>query len=195
MPLLLHGSCRCGSVKFKCESQAPQPYQLCYCSICRKTAGGGGYAINLGAIAGSLQVDAAPDRIGVFRADIRNDEGHCETSTAERSYCVHCASSVALLAGMAGPASPVRLGHRQRSADPEIPCAPDAQVQGELGRAVDRGGRCLVRSLPRGVARAMASAKRSVGRLGSGAQRPQGQNARPAWPNDACAAYSRVSLS
>ena len=94
MPLLLHGSCRCGSVKFRCESQAPQPYQLCYCSICRKTAGGGGYAINLGAIAGSLQVDAAPDRIGVFRADIRNDAGHCETSTGERSYCVRCASAL-----------------------------------------------------------------------------------------------------
>jgi hypothetical protein len=28
---------------------SPVPFLHCHCSICRKTAGGGGYAINLGA--------------------------------------------------------------------------------------------------------------------------------------------------
>lgn len=46
MPMLLKGSCRCGSVRFEVQSHTPVPYQLCYCSICRKQQGGGGYAIN-----------------------------------------------------------------------------------------------------------------------------------------------------
>jgi hypothetical protein len=36
MPLLLKGSCRCGAVTFEIQSHTPAPYQLCYCSICRK---------------------------------------------------------------------------------------------------------------------------------------------------------------
>ena len=42
MPKLLEGSCRCGAVHFSVQSHTPYPYQLCYCAICRKTAGGGG---------------------------------------------------------------------------------------------------------------------------------------------------------
>ncbi|MDB5802238.1 MAG: alanine acetyltransferase [Rhodocyclales bacterium] len=44
----LEGSCHCGAVKFSLESDTPYPFMHCHCSICRKTAGGGGYAINLG---------------------------------------------------------------------------------------------------------------------------------------------------
>ena len=47
--MLLEGSCHCGAVRFKLRSAHPYPFNLCYCSICRKPAGGGGYAINLGA--------------------------------------------------------------------------------------------------------------------------------------------------
>ena len=46
----LEGSCHCGAVSFSLTSAHPYPYQRCYCSICRKTQGGGGYAINLGAM-------------------------------------------------------------------------------------------------------------------------------------------------
>lgn len=45
--MLLKGSCHCGAVRFSVNSLHPYPYMRCYCSICRKTAGGGGYAINL----------------------------------------------------------------------------------------------------------------------------------------------------
>ena len=45
----LEGSCHCQAVRFSVESHEPYPFMRCYCSICRKTAGGGGYAINLGA--------------------------------------------------------------------------------------------------------------------------------------------------
>jgi len=40
------GSCHCGAAKFRVESHAPYPHMRCYCSICRKTQGGG-YAINI----------------------------------------------------------------------------------------------------------------------------------------------------
>ena len=56
--MLLEGSCHCGAVSFRVESSTPYPYQACYCSICRKTAGGGGYAINLGADANTRRSKA-----------------------------------------------------------------------------------------------------------------------------------------
>ena len=43
-------------MQFSLDSDHPYPFNLCYCSICRKTAGGGGYAINLGATHGTLAV-------------------------------------------------------------------------------------------------------------------------------------------
>ncbi|HET7032062.1 MAG TPA: GFA family protein, partial [Casimicrobiaceae bacterium] len=52
----LEGSCSCGAVTFSVSSQTPYPYMRCYCSICRKTAGGGGYAINIMGDAASLKV-------------------------------------------------------------------------------------------------------------------------------------------
>ena len=67
MPVALDGSCHCGAVRFACESHTPQPYQRCYCTICRKTAGGGGYAINLGGIAGALTVESR-ESLRVYRA-------------------------------------------------------------------------------------------------------------------------------
>jgi len=47
MPMRLEGSCRCGAISFSVDSNTPYPYQRCYCSICRKSAGSGGYAINI----------------------------------------------------------------------------------------------------------------------------------------------------
>ena len=87
--LRLEGSCRCGGVHYACDSHAPAPYQLCYCSICRKTAGAGGYAINLSAEAGSLTI-RGKDKVGMFRAEIREPDGSCRTGTAERSFCTAC---------------------------------------------------------------------------------------------------------
>jgi Glutathione-dependent formaldehyde-activating enzyme len=36
----LQGSCQCGKVTFTVESDTPYPYQICFCSICRKCTGG-----------------------------------------------------------------------------------------------------------------------------------------------------------
>jgi hypothetical protein len=94
MPLTLEGTCRCGAVRFSCESHTPVPYQRCYCSICRKTAGGGGYAINLGAQMATLKVQDPERVIGVFRAEIRQDDGRCHVSTGERSFCTRCGAAL-----------------------------------------------------------------------------------------------------
>ena len=55
-PMHLEGSCHCGAVRFSLEANSPVPFMHCHCTICRKTAGGGGYAINLGGDAHSLKV-------------------------------------------------------------------------------------------------------------------------------------------
>ena len=80
----LDGSCCCGSVRFSVDAYAPVPYLRCYCSICRKTAGGGGYAINLGAKADTLTIEGEA-HIGVFHAVVDG-----ERSTAERHFCARC---------------------------------------------------------------------------------------------------------
>jgi hypothetical protein len=93
MPKLLEGSCRCGAVHFGVPSHAPYPYQLCYCSICRKTAGGGGFAINLHAVRAGLKIKGGR-AIAMFRAEIKDGRGHCEKSTGERSFCSRCGTAL-----------------------------------------------------------------------------------------------------
>ena len=73
----LYGSCHCGAVRFSVTADAPVPYMRCYCSICRKTAGGGGFAINLGAKADTLTVEGA-ENITVFHAIIEGEESEAE---------------------------------------------------------------------------------------------------------------------
>lgn len=84
----LDGSCHCGAVRFSVEAHAPAPYMRCYCSICRKTGGGGGYAINLGAKTETLKVTGAA-KIAVFHAKIDGKE-----SPAERRFCKSCGSAL-----------------------------------------------------------------------------------------------------
>ncbi|MDH2435993.1 GFA family protein [Pokkaliibacter sp. MBI-7] len=86
--MLLKGSCHCGAVHFEVESPHPYPFNRCYCSVCRKTAGGGGYAINLGAQSESLKVEGR-DHITVYHAIIDG-----QTSPAERHFCKHCATTL-----------------------------------------------------------------------------------------------------
>jgi hypothetical protein len=84
----LEGSCYCGAVKFSVQAYAPVPFLRCYCSICRKTAGGGGYAINLGAKASTLKV-TGEDHIAVFHAVIDG-----EKSSGQRRFCKHCGTAL-----------------------------------------------------------------------------------------------------
>jgi hypothetical protein len=87
--MIIEGSCHCGAVRFRLRSAHPYPFNLCYCSICRKTQGGGGYAVNLSGDAASLEVEGEEDLV-VYRA--RTNEG--EISPAKRHFCKICGSAL-----------------------------------------------------------------------------------------------------
>ena len=90
----LEGSCHCGAVRFSVNSPHPYPYNLCYCSICRKTAGGGGYAINLGGDYDTLKVDGK-EFVNVYRAERRDEKsGELRQSPAQRHFCRTCGSAL-----------------------------------------------------------------------------------------------------
>ncbi len=119
MPLKLEGSCRCGAIRFEVQSHTPVPYQLCYCSICRKQQGGSGYAINLGADARTLEI-AGKRHLSLYRAEIQDDERpHCETSGGERRFCRKCGSTLWLF----DPAWPELVHPFASAIDSELPTA------------------------------------------------------------------------
>lgn len=76
----LEGSCHCRKVRFTVEAPEPVPFMRCYCSICRKTAGAGGYAMNLGADTHSMKV-TGKRYLGVYRARI-DDDGSAKAHTS-----------------------------------------------------------------------------------------------------------------
>ncbi|KAJ2158968.1 hypothetical protein GGF46_003373 [Coemansia sp. RSA 552] len=88
----LKGSCHCGAVAFEFDTPAPVPFMRCYCSICRKTAGGGGYCINIMGMADSLQVKGR-DQVKTYRAvkdkQVPKDQ---QVLCQDRFFCRTCAS-------------------------------------------------------------------------------------------------------
>jgi hypothetical protein len=121
----LLGSCHCQAVRFSVEADAPYPFMRCYCSICRKTAGGGGYAINLGALRETLQVEGE-ENLSVYRA--RMDDG--STSTGERNFCSQCGSALWLF----DPTWPELVHPHASAIDTPLPVPPN-RVHMMLGSA------------------------------------------------------------
>ena len=115
--MLLEGSCHCRAVRFEVESVHPYPFNVCYCSVCRKTAGGGGYAINLSADYTTLKIEGA-DHLSVYRARLSPDEA--ESSPAERSFCSQCASVLWVW----DPRWPSLLHPFASAIDTQLPAAP-----------------------------------------------------------------------
>ncbi|MBZ9992021.1 GFA family protein [Mesorhizobium sp. BH1-1-5] len=121
MPILLKGSCRCGAVRFEVESHTPVPFMLCYCSICRKQQGGGGFAINLGAAYETMNIRGKRS-LGVYRAEIEDDEHpHCEVSTGERNFCRKCGSALWLY----DPTWPELVHPFASAIDTDLPTPPE----------------------------------------------------------------------
>ena len=117
----LEASCACGAVSFTVESQHPYPFNYCYCSICRKTGGGGGYAINLGGDAATLAVTGEESR-AIFRATISDSAtGESELSSAERHFCRNCGTALWLW----DPRWPELLHPFASAIDTELPVAPE----------------------------------------------------------------------
>ncbi len=117
----LEGSCHCGAVHFTINSAHPYPFNRCYCSICRKTAGGGGYAINLGADHATLDVQGE-EHLSVYRARLTDpDSGEIRQSPAQRHFCARCGSALWVW----DPRWP-ELAHPFASAiDTELPVPPE----------------------------------------------------------------------
>ena len=77
-------------VRFSVDSDEPVPYLRCYCSICRKTAGSGGFGINLGGRTASLSVQGSEH---IRRYDPRSGEtGDDPLGKAGRRFCGRCGS-------------------------------------------------------------------------------------------------------
>ena len=89
----LEGSCHCGAVRFSVEAHSPVPFMHCHCSICRKTAGSGGYAVNLGADASTLKV-RGENHLGTYHAVMREPGKRATRSKAERRFCLKCGSAM-----------------------------------------------------------------------------------------------------
>lgn len=119
--MMLDGSCHCGAVRFRVRSRHPYPYQRCYCTICRKTQGGGGYAINLAADATTMKVTGRRN-ISIYHARIKNPgDRRAEVSTAERAFCKRCGSALWLFS----PEWPELIHPFASAIDSKLPVPPE----------------------------------------------------------------------
>ena len=117
----LEGSCHCTSVRFSLNSPHPYPYNYCYCSICRKTAGGGGYAINLGAENDSLKVEGE-NFISIYQAMVKSAQsGELEQSPCQRNFCSLCGAALWVW----DPRWPELIHPFASAIDTELPVAPE----------------------------------------------------------------------
>ena len=87
----LEGSCHCGAVKFSAPCHTPNPYLRCYCGICRKTAGGGGYAINIKAEYDGLEI-TGEEHIGTYQAWMNPER--TERSEGVHKFCRECGTAL-----------------------------------------------------------------------------------------------------
>ena len=101
--MLLEASCHCGRVAFTVQAPEPVPFMRCYCSICRKTAGIGGFAINLGARADTLKLLRGKRHLRVYRARMpketergsgEHDDDGTPLSSGQRHFCGRCGSAL-----------------------------------------------------------------------------------------------------
>lgn len=92
--MLLEGSCACGAVTFSVRSRTPYPFNLCYCTLCRKTAGSGGFGINIGAEYHTLAVRGA-EHVRIFRARIgATQDAAARPSPGRRHFCGCCGAAL-----------------------------------------------------------------------------------------------------
>ena len=84
----LEGSCQCEKVRFRVESETPYPYMNCYCSICRKLAGGA-YGTNIMGLRATLRVTGKV-HLREYHARIREPGKKARVSGATRTFCGEC---------------------------------------------------------------------------------------------------------
>ena len=115
----LEGSCHCGAVRFEVESQHPYPFNLCYCNACRKTAGTGGFAINLSGDAATLQ-GAGREHVRIYQPG-HIDEHDGKPSPQERHFCGDCGTAL----WVQDPRWPDLVHPHAGAVDTQLPVPPD----------------------------------------------------------------------
>lgn len=117
----LEGSCHCQAVRFRLDSEHPYPFNLCYCSICRKTAGGGGFAINISGDYKSLEIEGR-EHLRIYRAKVQHgDKGVPQPSPGQRHFCGECGSPL----WMWDPRWPELVHPLASAIDTELPTPPE----------------------------------------------------------------------
>jgi hypothetical protein len=91
----LEGSCQCGKVRFRVDSDTPVPFMYCYCSICRKTAGGP-FGCNIMGRRETLQV-TGKRHLRCHHAVLRRRGRRAVRSPDERWFCGACGSHLYVL--------------------------------------------------------------------------------------------------
>ncbi|MFP8968339.1 GFA family protein [Pokkaliibacter sp. CJK22405] len=112
----LEGSCHCKAVTFSLESPHPYPFNRCYCSICRKTAGSGGYGINLSGVYSTLRIHSGETSINTYQAKMGD-----KTSTGIRHFCRECGSALWLY----DPTWPELVHPHASAIDTPLPTPPE----------------------------------------------------------------------
>lgn len=116
----LKGSCHCQSVQFEVDSHTPYPFMRCYCSICRKTAGGGGFAINIMGLAKTLKVKGKRF-VSVYHARLTpTKKSKSKVSSGQRHFCKKCASCLWIY----DPSWPDLVHPFASAIDTDLPIAP-----------------------------------------------------------------------
>ena len=90
----LDGSCQCGKVTFRVESETPYPFMFCYCSICRKTTGA--VTSNIMGKRDTLRV-TGKRHLRVHHAVLRAPGQRPLRSRGERWFCGACGSHLYVL--------------------------------------------------------------------------------------------------
>ena len=90
----LHGSCQCGKVAFRVESETPYPFMYCYCSICRKTTGF--VTCNIMGTRATLRV-TGKSHLKCYHAVVRRPGKRAQRSEGERWFCGRCGTHLYVL--------------------------------------------------------------------------------------------------
>ncbi len=142
----LEGSCHCGGVRFSLNAPHAYPFNLCYRSICRKTAGGG-YAVNLGGETASLKVEGE-ENLSVYQAAL----GDGAKSPANRHFCRLCGSALwPLGSALAGAYPSLCFGRGHRIAGSARAYASNGCFESALGAGPGRAERPDFRALPQRI--------------------------------------------
>jgi hypothetical protein len=93
--MLIEGSCQCGKVTFRADSETPVPFMYCFCSICRKCSGGA-FGCNIMARRETLKVTGRR-HLRVHHARIHRARKPTEISEGERWFGGACGTHLYLL--------------------------------------------------------------------------------------------------